>query len=484
MKWCIIVTEAPFLMEFLGKLSLSMLQQGDECVLVFGSKLAEYEKAQYFPEAARTVSKVDWCLEHYNQKREDYKDLTWRPLYANFARMEEWPWRYRASAQRLAQEYQFFEHLLETERPDAILFEPPSGVGAEVAYALSLKYGIPYLGITDSRISGRLDVFDSEYTDKRYLKTFRTVVPKDILQEELRFAARFIRDFLSHKRLPSYLGTGKIRFTLFGYISHYLGRFCETGGSLWRYFKERKKFKDTDFESETRFRTAIRSPARIALSQIRIARQKHFYRRLDPKDEFYVFPLHLQPETSTTVQAMYYSDQIAAIRNIAFQLPFPAKLYVKEHMSALGTKPGSFYKKLQGVPNVVLIAPDESMPELIRRSKGMIVLTGTAGMEAALTGKPTYILGNAFYEYHPLCRKVENFDELREFILADHKNGVSQENLKQVNLRFVVSYLRNTIPGSIVAAQAKQDSNEYQQIVRELRSIAQMRKRILRRKHS
>ncbi len=479
MKWCILVNDAPFLSEFLGKVFFRLLKQGDECVLVFTSKFAEYAKAQYFPKEARVVSKVDWCLEHYDPMRKDYGDLTWRELFSTFDRMVRWPWEYQTSAKILAQEYQFFEQFLQTERPDAVLSEPPGGVTGEIVYFLSLEYGIPYLGITDSRISGHLDIWNSEYTDKRYKQTFDALSSRDISGEKLEFAERFILEFLSHKRLPSYYGIGRIRFTLLGYISHYLERVREVGGPLWRYIRVRKKFKDVDFESESRLRVALKAPWELALRQLRIALQKHLYQRAKPKDDFYVFPLHLQPESSTLVQAMQYSDQASAIRNIAFALPFPSKLYVKEHPAAIGTKPNSFYQKIQIIPNVQLIASQANMQELISNSQGVITLTGTAGMEAVMAGKPAYVLGNVFYEYHPLCRRPKNIDELREYILVDRKHGVPRENLKEINLRFVVSYLRNIIPGVTVAALSRKDSNDYEQIASGLRRVAQLHKKSL-----
>ena len=476
MKWCIIVNDAPFLMEFLGKLSSSFIEDGDECMLAFDNKFAEHAKTKYFPKQVQSVSKVDWCYEHYDALRKDYDDLDWRPLYANFDRMDHWLWGYRESAKRLSQDYQFFEYVCQTERPDAILFEPPSGVAALVAHSLSLKYGIPYLGIIDSRIAERLEVRDSEYTDRRYQQTYSALRTENISKEELQFATRFLRDFLSHDRLPSYYGTGTIRFTILGYVNHYARRLQEIGKSLWRYFRARKQLHAVDFESENRLRVALRAPKTVIVRQFRIAFQKRFYSKPNLQEEFYVFPLHVQPEASTSVQAMAYSDQAAAIRNIAFTLPFPAKLYVKEHPLAVGMKPSSFYRKIQNIPNAQLIGPQESMPELIRNSQGVITLTGTVGMEAVMAGKPTYVLGNVFYEYHPLCRKPKSIDELRELIRRDRKNGVSHENLKQDNIRFIVSYLRNTIPGSVSATVADPDTNNYQQIARDLRRIAQMRK--------
>lgn len=484
MKWCIIVGEPPVLMELLGKVSEALLEQGDECVLVYSSKYAEYEKARYFPKGTRNVSKVDWLLEHYNPFYKDYGNLTWRPLYTEFDRAETrgdlWPWGYQDSSRRLAQDYQFFEWLFQEEQPDAILFEPPAGVTAHVAYVLAAKFRIPYLGLVGSRIPERLVVYDSEYTDSRYLETFRKLRLQDISEKELKFADRFIREFLSHKQLPSYEGFLKVRFTPVSYILHYMRRVKQVGGPLWRYMRQRKKFKRVDFESEHSLAAALKAPLELALAQVRTVLQRGLYRSMGAEDNFYLFPVHLQPEASTSVQAMHYSDQAATIRHIASALPFPCKLYVKEHPSALGTKPASFYRKIQNIPNAVLVSPYESTPELVRRCLGVVTLTGTVGMEAVMAGKPVYALGEVFYEYHPLCRTPKNFDELREQILRDYKHGARLEDLQEQNRRFVISYLRNTFSGVEAGALAERDPNNYPEIARELQKTVQEKQRSLK----
>ena len=476
MKWCIIINGAPFLTEFLGKLSSKFLELGDECLLVYTSKLAEYGETRYFPKEAHSFSEVDWFLAHYDASRKEYGNLTWRELYPDFDRMGNWPWGYRESARHLAQNYQFFDEFLQKEKPDAILFEPPSGSAAQPASFLAARYGIPYLGIIDSRIAGYLDVFDSGFDNALYRQTFKALDKEDISTEEKEFARNFIHEFLSHKRLPSYYGVGKIRFGLFEYIAHYRERIREVGGLLWRYFRERKSFKSVDFESESRLAVAFAAPFSLARRQVRIATQKSFYEAGDPQDEYYLFPLHLQPESSTSVQAMQYVDQVSTIRNIAFSIPFPSMLYVREHPYAVGTKPDSFYREIKSIPNVRLITPQENMQKLINNSQGVITLTGTVGMEAAMAGKQAYVLGNVFYEYHPLCRTPKNIDELREFILSDRNNIILQEKLEEYNLKFVVSYLRNAIPGITSAAIAQNDTNDYKQIAQKLRRMAQSRK--------
>ena len=55
--------------------------------------------------------------------------------------------------------------------------------------------------------------------------------------------------------------------------------------------------------------------------------------------KIYLFPLQLKPESSTSVLARYYCDDLSVIKNIAFNIPFGCKLYVKEHFVNYGKYP-------------------------------------------------------------------------------------------------------------------------------------------------
>ncbi|MEK7124311.1 MAG: hypothetical protein AAB877_01315 [Patescibacteria group bacterium] len=136
---------------------------------------------------------------------------------------------------------------------------------------------------------------------------------------------------------------------------------------------------------------------------------------------------------------------------------------------SVGTRPKSFYDKIKKLPNVVLIGPQENPEKLIKKSQGVIVLNGTMGMEAALSGKPAYVFGNVYYSCHPFCRKLNNFDELRDRIMEDLANKPDISKLENINNRFVASYLRNTIAGNMLSASSLEDKNNYVQIINNLR---------------
>lgn len=470
MKWCFLVNNANFLSEFLGKVSQQALREGDSCTVVFNSKIAEYEKKRFFPEKASFLSKIDWCIENYDPAKKEFGDFSWRDFLPIFDRFKYFTFDYKKSVEAVSQLYQFFDWIMKTQRPNAFFGEPPAGLFGEMAYYFAKKYHIPFLGVATSRIEERIEIFDSEYTDSRFKKTFLRLKESDISKNESELSSKWLKRFLSHKALPSYTAFGKMSFSQARLFMHYCKRIREMGSIFLRYFWNRGKFKEYDYESEAALWQGVFAPLESEIRQFRVFLRKHLFSRVNKDDAFFLYPLHTQPEASTLVLARYYYNQLYAIHNIAFALPFPYKLYVKEHPAIIKTKPGSFYRALKRIPNVVLISPLENTQALIQKSAGVVTLTSTIGMEAVLAGKPTYVLGNVSYDFHPGCTKVKNFDELEERIRLDmRKPPEDLGDLAIVNVRFITSYLRNTIPGNIASSSSKRDTNDYELIYRRIK---------------
>jgi hypothetical protein len=121
---------------------------------------------------------------------------------------------------------------------------------------------------------------------------------------------------------------------------------------------------------------------------------------------------------------------------------------------------------------VVLLSPYENVQEIIKKASGVIVLTGTIGMESALLGKPTYVLGTTLYHHHPLCRKIKGFTDLKETIEKDLSQKIEVEDIKEINNRFIISYFRNTINGSVVSASLGKDINDYKFVLNKLKEFS------------
>jgi len=459
-------------MEFLGKLAHRVLEEGDDCILIANSKIAEYtqKQKQFFPKDVKTFSKVDWCIENYQKDRQEFCNLSWKELFPDLDRFKFFKSDYEDLKERISQLHQFIDYVFQKEKPNIVVYGTPGSLYSEVVYSLCKKYKITYLGLMGSRLPERIDVYDLKHTCSKYKKTFEALNSNNILDNERKFAKDFVRNFISHKQLPPYMDS-QIKYSEDNPLKNYITREIKILPSWFKYFSNRRHFKPFDYESELQFKYNLRYPWIALRRRFKALLQRYIFDAVSGKENFFLYPLHVQPELSTSALATYFCDQLNTIKNIAFSLPFPYKLYVKEHPAASGERAGDFYKELKRTPNVVLIAPHENVENLIKSSQGIITLTSTVGMEAALVGKPVYVLGNVFYSYHPLCQEVKSFEELRQKIQRHLNARLAISNLEETNLRFIVSYFKNTIAGDVAAACNKKDTNDYKLIYKEIKRI-------------
>jgi len=451
--------------EFFGKMAQEVSRAGDEYIVVFNDKISEWLRKKHFPQNSRTFSQPDWCFENYQKGKEDFNDFTWKEFIGDFDRFNQYKaynFNYENSREIVSQVFHFAKYIFETEKPDLILAEPETCTFNEAFSFWAKKHNSSYLGFIDSKIPDRIDIYNSGYTCPKYQLDFNKTDIKDIPEEEKTAARAFIRDFVEHKKKPSYMDYHKNWEAMgeIGKIRNYIRRERELFPFYLKYRKQRKRFKKFDFNSEILIKYPPLYLKKALKSRVRKVLQANIFDSKKQDSDFYLFPLHLQPEASTTVRAAYFSDQLNAIKNIAFSLPFPEKLYVKEHPLAFGTHNSEFYKKIKELPNVFLLSHKEKTEELVKKCKGVITLTSTIGLEAVFSGKPAYILGNVFYEYHPLAFRVSGFEELRSKL----KENPAISDLDNTNIRFFVSYFKNTTAGDIILAVSKNDTNNYKEI--------------------
>lgn len=167
------------------------------------------------------------------------------------------------------------------------------------------------------------------------------------------------------------------------------------------------------------------------------------FSRFFENEEYFLYPIHLQPEASTLVLGKSYFDQLNTIRQIARSLPLGCKLYVKEHPAAFGRHSRDFYRAVKKIYGVRLIAPWESSQELIRKSRGVIVISGTMGWEAFLLGRPALVLGDVFYDGFRGVYKVKDLEQLQSMLCL---KSLRPATIQQAALA-VESLYKGSFPG-------------------------------------
>lgn len=114
------------------------------------------------------------------------------------------------------------------------------------------------------------------------------------------------------------------------------------------------------------------------------------------------FPLHLQPEMTTSSLGSEYIDQMLAIERLSRKLPKGMIIVVKENPKQTDyQRPNNFFERLQAVPSAILVDTNLDTFSLIKNSMAIATITGTAGWEAINMGKPAIIFGVAWYESLP-----------------------------------------------------------------------------------
>lgn len=122
-------------------------------------------------------------------------------------------------------------------------------------------------------------------------------------------------------------------------------------------------------------------------------------------DQPFVFAaLHYQPEKTTSPQGGIFVHQTLMLELLAESLPPGWWIYAKEapaqfmpHLRETAAKNPAFYDRLASLPRVRLLPVDLPSFALIDRCRAVATVTGTAGWEAAIRGKPALVFGYAWY---------------------------------------------------------------------------------------
>ncbi len=172
--------------------------------------------------------------------------------------------------------------------------------------------------------------------------------------------------------------------------------------------------------------------------------QKKYLDKFDIMNTKYIYyPLHVNPEASTMVEAPYMTDQLHIIESISKSIPSNYFLVVKEHVPQLGKRKNQFYKKIKSFPNIKLINPFISPKEIILNSSLVITINGTVAMESIILNKPSIILAETDYMiigegfvYNDNLKNLPNSIELAFKIKPASKKSI---------LKYICSVLHNSI---------------------------------------
>jgi hypothetical protein len=122
-------------------------------------------------------------------------------------------------------------------------------------------------------------------------------------------------------------------------------------------------------------------------------------KQIDLNKKFVYFPLHMQPELTTSGLGGIYVDQLLAIERLSKIIPEDWYIYVKGNPKQTELMRGKwFFARLRLLKNVKVVSPDFDTYSLIKNCIFVATITGTAGWEAISGGKNVLVFGNPWYK--------------------------------------------------------------------------------------
>lgn len=309
-------------------------------------------------------------------------------------------------------------------------------------YLLCKKLNIPFIFFKNSAFWGRFvlakdlytisEIVANEYNNnlnKNYsLQEYKDYIEKDILSEYNKVQEDYSLaepDYMKihtkrDKKEASVVGLG---VRLMGLISsnyeNYFGKNSYFFKGVPSHFKEKNKSIE---DSRLSFISHIfRKQKGISI----IKQLKKHYNKLtivpDYSKKFVFLPLHYQPEMTTSPSGDIFVDQLLCVDILSRNIPDDYILYVKEHPSQLmshnqghTSRLKEFYNDILKYKNVRLVPLNSNPFHLIKNSKAVATITGTAGWEAIALKKPVIIFGLSWYEYYTGVLKITDMNKAKQ----------------------------------------------------------------------
>jgi len=169
-----------------------------------------------------------------------------------------------------------------------------------------------------------------------------------------------------------------------------------------------------------------------------------------PQDaEVIFYPLHQEPEATLNYMSAFHSNQVATIENILKCMTPGQVLVVKEHPVDKGSLLRGKFQRIRRENSALYFLPAEVHGrQVLARTSRVVTLTSTVGWEAAIIGKPVYVLGQIFFDHCERVVRVRDLVELKLLLRAPPRGpGPDLTGITEFVARMVAgSYPGNPFP--------------------------------------
>ncbi len=455
MNFLILINSAPGYKYFYFRLGKSLERSGHQVRYAIDAARSRYiEPLPELDSSSKAIFFDEFFRGNYNEPLgEALFDVTWGDYFFsefdrffthdfNLKRPKDYWVKVRYCLDR------FFDKVLLQENIDCVIYENVSNSYAFAAYQAAKRNGSTYLGLIASRLPGRFEI-QASIIDHQ-VDAIDKLADGDFTHEDYAWLNDYREAIINVS--PDYMKyNGLDKINLRRLLSL---RKIKQAYRLIKSFWLADYYYDYQFGNPLQvFRKGLLINIKRSISA-RVSR-RYFEKDADvalfsEKESFYVYPMHFHPESSTSVLAPLYTNELNNIINISNNLPFGELLYVKDHLSAYGLQSPSFYRKVAAIPNVRLVSPFFNIKKLILESKGVITINSTAGFESIVLGRPVYVLGRVFYERFPNVYRLSNFNDLRDTLGAQWQESAD---------KYIMAYYKYTLPGDVRISRALESDN-------------------------
>ena len=348
-------------------------------------------------------------------------------------RPEEVKWRY------LLSHVEYFEKLQQEIRPALFISGAADGLSPWVALSVMKAHGVPILSFSPSRFGNRSFILDNPFEMLHVGPSYRQFRREGLSEEQRNQAQALVTEYRQKSVKP--LDHLAIR------AKHRLRRILPNPISAVRLMRE-SFFTDTGL---------FDLPLPVAMRRALCGRRTWFYNKwltphqlqeIPPDEKFFFFPLQYEPEISLATQGRGWTKQLELAKLISNSLPIDRWLYIKEHPSMLsGIRPFGFYREILKLPHVRLIRQYMDSYQIVPQAEAILTITGTAGWEALMFGRPVVLFGHSFYEeFEEGVIRAQGREELPGILRQIRHRNVSEEAI----LAYVAAVLTKTRTGLFI----------------------------------
>ena len=183
------------------------------------------------------------------------------------------------------------------------------------------------------------------------------------------------------------------------------------------------------------------------------------------KNKYLVYFLQKQPEATTDVKGMYYSNQLENIKMIWKVLPTNFDLVIKEHPNCIGDRSINFYKKFLKLKNVYL-SNGINLNKIIKGSEATFSIASTASLKSALMGVPSFTFTETFFNCLNLSFRI-SVEDIRN---CQNFNSLLNDNLNKLKKNNDL-YLRNSFPGILDLKKINEDKDNLNNIQKAISEV-------------